>query len=146
VLQIAGGLQRLGVREGDCVCILMRNDIAFLEASYAVMTLGGYAVPVNWHFKPEEISYITKDTATRVLIGHTDLLNLVRDVVPHDITVLSVPTPPEIIANYRIDPAHLDTPRRASDLETWLADQKPYSGPKLPPLHIRHHRTSEGRP
>ena len=72
-LLIAGGLQRLGVREGDCVCILMRNDIAFLEASYAVMTLGGYAVPVNWHFKPEEISYIIKDTATRVLIGHTDL-------------------------------------------------------------------------
>jgi long-chain acyl-CoA synthetase len=132
-LLIAGGLQGLGVREGDCVCILMRNDIAFLETSYAVMTLGGYAVPVNWHFKPEEISYIIKDTATRVLIGHTDLLNLVRDVVPDDITVLSVPTPPEILANYKIDPAHLDTPRRANDLETWLADQKPYSGPKLPP-------------
>ena len=55
-LLIAGGLQGLGVREGDCVCILMRNDIAFLETSYAVMTLGGYAVPVNWHFKPEEIN------------------------------------------------------------------------------------------
>jgi long-chain acyl-CoA synthetase len=133
VLQIAGGLQKLGVREGDCVCILMRNDIAFLEASYAVMTLGGYAVPINWHFKPEEISYIIKDTATRVLIGHTDLLNLVRDVIPDDVTVLSVPTPPEILASYKIDAAHLDTPRRANDLETWLADQKPYSGPKLPP-------------
>jgi long-chain acyl-CoA synthetase len=133
VLQIAGGLQKFGVREGDCVCILMRNDIAFLEASYAVMTLGGYAVPINWHFKPEEISYIIKDTATRVLIGHTDLLNLVRDVIPDDVTVLSVPTPPEILASYKIDAAHLDTPRRANDLETWLADQKPYSGPKLPP-------------
>jgi long-chain acyl-CoA synthetase len=44
-----------------------------------------------------------------------------------------VPTPPEILANYKIDAAHLDTPRRTNDLETWLADQKPYSGPKLPP-------------
>ena len=58
VLLIAGGLQGLGVSEGDCVCILMRNDIAFLEASYAVMLLGAYAVPVNWHFKPEEVDYI----------------------------------------------------------------------------------------
>jgi long-chain acyl-CoA synthetase len=33
----------------------MRNDIAFIEAAYAAMQLGAYAVPVNWHFKPEEI-------------------------------------------------------------------------------------------
>ena len=53
--RIAGGLQRLGVKQGDSVCILMRNDIAFIEAAYAAMQLGAYAVPVNWHFKPEEI-------------------------------------------------------------------------------------------
>lgn len=96
VLLIAGGLQSLGVSEGDCVCILMRNDIAFLEASYAVMLLGAYAVPVNWHFKPEEVDYILKDTGTRVLIGHADLLNALGEVIPGDITLLSVPTPPEI--------------------------------------------------
>src|SRR4051794_11377007 len=45
--RIAGGLQQLGVRHGDCVCILMRNDIAFIEAAYAVALLGAYAVPVN---------------------------------------------------------------------------------------------------
>src|SRR5882724_4206168 len=56
--RIAGGLQRLGVKPGDSVCILMRNDIAFIEAAYAVMRLGAYAVPINWHFKPEEINYV----------------------------------------------------------------------------------------
>jgi long-chain acyl-CoA synthetase len=60
--RIAGGLQRLGVRQGDSVCILMRNDIAFIEAAYAAMRLGAYAVPVNWHFKPEEINYVLKDS------------------------------------------------------------------------------------
>ena len=54
--RIAGGLERLGVTQGDSVCILMRNDIAFIEAAYAAMRLGAYAVPVNWHFKPEEIN------------------------------------------------------------------------------------------
>jgi long-chain acyl-CoA synthetase len=54
--RIASGLQQLGVGQGDSVCVLMRNDIGFIEAAYAVMLLGGYAVPVNWHFKPEETS------------------------------------------------------------------------------------------
>jgi long-subunit acyl-CoA synthetase (AMP-forming) len=71
--RIAGGLQKLGVSQGDSVCLLMRNDIAFIEAAYAVALLGAYAVPVNWHFKPEEITYVLKDSGTRVLIGHADI-------------------------------------------------------------------------
>src|SRR4051795_6302839 len=105
--RIAGGLQRLGTGEGDCVCILMRNDIAFIEAAYAVALLGAYAVPVNWHFKPEEIAYVLKDSGTRVLIGHADMLHQLRDAVPSDVAVLGAPTPPEILANYKIDPDHL---------------------------------------
>ena len=132
VLLIAGGLQGLGVSEGDCVCILMRNDIAFLEASYAVMLLGAYAVPVNWHFKPEEVDYILKDTRTRVLIGHADLLNALGEVIPGEITLLSVPTPPEIEGAYRIDPSRRGLPRGAEDFEPWMSRQKPYDGPKLP--------------
>jgi long-chain acyl-CoA synthetase len=131
-LLIAGGLRALGVREGDCVCILMRNDIAFLEASYAVMLLGAYAVPVNWHFKPEEVDYILKDTGTRVLIGHADLLAAVREVIPGDMTPLSVTTPPEIEGGYRIDPLHRRLPQGAEDLERWISRQTPYDGAKLP--------------
>ncbi len=58
-------LQKLGVRQGDSVCMLMRNDIAFIEAAYAAMRLGAYGVPVNWHFKPEEINYVLTDSGTR---------------------------------------------------------------------------------
>src|ERR1035438_2188468 len=78
---IAGGLDRLGVTQGDSVCILMRNDIAFIEAAYAAMRLGAYAVPVNWHFKSEEINYVLKDSGTSVLIGHADLLHPLRGVI-----------------------------------------------------------------
>ena len=92
---IAGGLQKLGVRQGDSVCVLMRNDIAFLEAAYAVMTLGGYGVPVNWHFKPEEIAYVIGDSGSRVLIGHNDLLHKMQGAIPDGITVLGVPPPPD---------------------------------------------------
>ena len=63
--RIASGLQKLGVKQGDSVAMLMRNDIAFIEAAYAAMRLGAYGVPVNWHFKPEEINYVLKDSGTR---------------------------------------------------------------------------------
>ena len=118
--RIAGGLHKLGVKQGDSVCMLMRNDIAFIEAAYAAMRLGAYGVPVNWHFKPEEINYILKDSGTSVLIAHADMLHQLRDAIPAGVTVLSVPTPPEILANYKIDPDHLATPDFAIDFESWL--------------------------
>ena len=121
--RIAGGLHKLGVRQGDSVCILMRNDIAFIETAYAAMRLGAYGVPVNWHFKPEEINYILKDSGTSVLIGHADMLHQLREAIPPGVTVLSVPTPPEILTTYKIDPAHLATPDFAIDFESWLAQQ-----------------------
>src|SRR5579864_2993934 len=124
--RIAGGLSRLGVRQGDSVCMLMRNDIAFIEAAYGAMQLGAYGVPVNWHFKPEEIDYILKDSGTSVLIGHADLLHQLRDAIPQGVTVLGVPTPPEILASYRIDPDHLAKPDFALDFESWLAEQPRY--------------------
>src|SRR6267154_962456 len=134
--RIAGGLQKLGVKQGDSVCILMRNDIAFIEAAYAAMRLGAYAVPINWHFKPEEINYVLKDSETSVLIGHADMLHQLREAIPAGVTVLSAATPPEILANYKIDPDHLATPGFAVDLESWLEQQRPYDGPVLPgPLY-----------
>jgi long-chain acyl-CoA synthetase len=145
--RMAGGLHKLGVKPGDSVCILMRNDIAFLEAAYAAMRLGAYAVPVNWHFKPEEINYVLKDSGTSVLIGHADMLHPLRDVIPDRVTVLSAPTPPEILVSYKIDPDHLATPDFATDLESWLGQQKPYDGPTLPqPQNMIYTSGTTGHP
>lgn len=144
---IAGGLAALGVKQGDSVGILMRNDIAFLEAAYAVMTLGAYAVPINWHFKADEIAYVIGDSGARVLIGHTDLLHDLDGVIPARTTVLSVPPPPEIIETYRIDASRLATPRGAQDFGAWLAGQRPYDGPALPqPQNMIYTSGTTGHP
>ena len=145
--RLAGGLEKLGVRQGDSVCILMRNDIAFIEAAYAAMRLGAYAVPVNWHFKPEEIDYVLKDSGTSVLIGHADMLYQLRGAIPDGVTVLSVPTPPEIVANYKINPDKLAPPDFAVDLETWLEQQRPYDGPLWPqPANMIYTSGTTGHP
>ncbi len=145
--RLAGGLRALGIEQGGSVCILMRNDIAFVEAAYAAMRLGAYAVPVNWHFKPEEINYVLKDSGTRVLIGHADMLHQLRDAIPSGVTVLSAPTPPEILANYKIDPDHLATPGFAVELESWLQQQRPYDGPVVPqPQNMIYTSGTTGHP
>ncbi len=61
--------------------------------------------------------------------------------------MLSVPTPPEIIANYKIDPGHLARPEGATDLEAWLVEQKPYNGPALPqPQNMIYTSGTTGHP
>ena len=145
--RIASGLAQLGVGQGDCVCILMRNDIAFIEAAYGAMRLGAYGVPVNWHFKPEEIDYILKDSGTKVLIGHADLLHQLAGLIPAGVTVLSVPTPPEILSAYRIDAHLLAAPESAIALESWLAQQSPYDGPQVPqPQNMIYTSGTTGHP
>src|SRR3979411_2714061 len=126
--RIASGLLKLGVKQGDRGCMVMRKDIAFIEAAYAAMRLGAYGVPVNWHFKPEEINYVLKDSGSSVLIAHADMLHQLREAIPSGATALSVPTPPEILSNYKINPDHLATPAFAIDFESWLAQQRGYSG------------------
>jgi long-chain acyl-CoA synthetase len=145
--RVAGGLHQLGVKQGDSVCILMRNDIAFIETAYAAMRLGAYGVPVNWHFKPEEINYILKDSGTSVLVGHADMLHHLREAIPAEVTVLSVPTPPEILSTYKIDPDHLAKPDFAIDFESWLAQQQPYDGPAVPqPQNMIYTSGTTGHP
>jgi long-chain acyl-CoA synthetase len=145
--RIAGGLRRLGVRQSGCVAILMRNDIAFLEVAYATMRLGAYAVPINWHFKPEEINYVLKDSGATVFVGHADLLHPLRDAMPAGVTVLSVSTPPELLPHYRIDPDRLAMPVFATDFESWLEQQRPYDGPVLPqPANMLYTSGTTGNP
>ena len=59
----AGGLAALGVREDDSVALMLRNDFATFEVNMAAGQLGAYAVPINWHFTPEEAGYILADCA-----------------------------------------------------------------------------------
>jgi len=80
----------IGVDQGDCVAILMRNDIDFLVASYAAIALGAFAVPINWHFKPEEVGFVLRDCAAKASIVHTDLLRAVKGAIPEALLVLAV--------------------------------------------------------
>src|SRR5262249_18602230 len=131
-LHIAGGLRHLGINRGDCVAILMRNDIAFLEATLGTMMLGAYAVPLNWHFKPEEIAYILADCGAKVLIGHSDLLRRLGRALVSSVRTFWILTPPEVVSAYGIDPADLSPVEGATEFAAWLEAEPPYLEPPQP--------------
>ncbi len=132
VLRAAGGFERSGIEPGQSVALLLRNDIAFVEASLAIQRLGAYAVPINWHFTKPEVRYILEDSAARLLVVHADLWRALALEVPADFPVMIVATPPELRKAYALSEADARMPPGALDWEEWLASQAPSQTPPRP--------------
>lgn len=127
--QGASALSSIGLHEGDAIALLMRNDFAFLEAMHAAALLGVYPVPINWHFKSDEVGYVLRDCSAHLIVAHADLLAQVRDAVPDDMTVLVVPTPPEAQLDYKV-PAELCVLAADTTLwNDWIADFAEWTEP-----------------
>lgn len=129
----ASGLASLGVGQGDIVALFLRNDFAFFEASTAVGLLGAYPTPVNWHGTVEEARYIFENSGAKVILIHADLLASVRSAIPDGVTVLVVPTPPEIAEAYGARPETCAVPAGMIDWTTWLEGFDIYVAPPAPP-------------
>jgi long-chain acyl-CoA synthetase len=86
----ATALDRIGVREGDAIALLIRNDPCYFEIIQAAAHLGAYVVPLNWHSTADEVGYILSDCAPRVLIGHAGLIGRVAGVVPADLPAFTI--------------------------------------------------------
>jgi long-chain acyl-CoA synthetase len=129
--RLAGGLRTLGLNEGDVVAVLMRNDPVYADVIHASRIGGTYYCPLNWHFTPSELDYILRDSGARAVIGHADLLETARSVMPPGCPVLSVG------GADRGDLAY----------EDWLLDQPFFGGPPaLPRAHFCYTSGTTGRP
>ncbi len=125
----AGGLAALGVGEDDSVALMLRNDFATFEVNMAASQLGAYAVPINWHFTPEEADYILRDSAAKVLVAHSDLLAQIASGVPVGVRVLVVPTPEEIAAAYNVPAECRVAPPDVTLWEDFVAASAPRTAP-----------------
>jgi long-chain acyl-CoA synthetase len=130
----AGGLAALGVGEDDSVALMLRNDFATFEVNMAASQLGAYAVPINWHFTPEEAGYILSDCGAKVLVAHTDLLAQIAGGVPQGVKIFAVPTPDEIAAAFNVLAGKGSAP---ADIETWEAFVESSSPRTAPPRAAR---------
>jgi long-chain acyl-CoA synthetase len=121
----AAGFRNIGVGRGDAIALFLRNDFAFFEASIAAQRLAAYAVPINWHFKAEEVEYILGDCGAKVFVVHADLWPVVSHVVPQGVHVFVVETPPEIADAYGVPPEARVVPAEAQHWDDWVAKQEP---------------------
>ncbi len=128
----AGGLEALGVGEDDSVALMLRNDFATFEVNMAASQLGAYAVPINWHFTPEEADYILRDSGAKVLVAHTDLLAQIASGIPAGVKVLAVPTPEEISAAYNIPAERRAAPAGAMLWDDFVAASPARTAPPKP--------------
>src|SRR3954453_6123524 len=122
-------LAALGVGEGDVVAVMLRNEIAFLEAMFVARQAGCYSCPVNWHYKADETAYILRDCGAKALIVHADLLHQIEGGVPQGVHVIVVSPSPELRAAFRLAPEQCILPDGGIEWESWLAAAAPYDGP-----------------
>jgi long-chain acyl-CoA synthetase len=140
----ASGLDAIGVREGDAVALLLRNDFAFIEATQACALLGVYCVPINWHGKPDDVSYILDDVKARVLVAHADLITPLRGALPAGLIVLVVPTPNEVEIELRKTGEPMPDDIIWLD---WLSRHTPWTGePKRSRATLIYTSGTTGRP
>ena len=68
--RLANGLIAAGLKPGDRVALFMLNGVEYVEAVFACSAAGLIAVPLNWRLSQEELVFIAKDCAPKVLIHH----------------------------------------------------------------------------
>jgi len=140
-------LDRLGVRPGDVVAIMLRNDIAYFEAMLTARLAGCYTCPINWHFKEEEAGYILRDCSAAVLIVHADLLGQVEAGIPNHTRVIVVEPSPPLRSAFRLGPDQCRVPAGAIEWQIMLAGATAYAGPPRPVrFAIPYSSGTTGRP
>jgi long-chain acyl-CoA synthetase len=128
----ATGFEALGVRPGEPIALVLRNDLAFVESSLGAGRIGAYCVPMNWHNTVEEARYVLADSGARVIVVHADLYARLHGAFPSGTSVIVVATPSEIQAAYRLDPAECAATWGCIEWDDWLASHTPRTAPPVP--------------
>jgi len=100
--KVAGAMSAAGLREGDTIALMLRNEPALMDIMLAARQLGLYFTPLNWHFKSEEAEYIVRDCGAKALFTHSDLFGQIAGGIPSDVSVFALRPHPFTIASYNL--------------------------------------------
>jgi long-chain acyl-CoA synthetase len=144
-LRATRGLHELGIGAGDRIALLLRNSIEFLEASIATVPLGASAVPINWHWRGDEIAHVLLDSGAKALVVHADLWSAIAPSVPDGLAVIVVPV--EGDAGSLAADVAATLPAGALVWPDWLAGNEPWAQPpEGAPVSIIYTSGTTGRP
>jgi len=78
--RLANGLEKLGVKKGDTVCVFDYDSHRFLECFFAIPMMGAVLHTQNWRLSPEQILYTMNHAGDDVVIINSDFLPLLEAV------------------------------------------------------------------
>ncbi len=110
--RIAAGLRPLGVRRATTSPSSWRTPVEFLEVTAGVALAGANPVPVNWHWKSEELGYLLSNSGSTAAFVHSDFVAAVEQ------TGTSIPL---VVVNT----ANAPVPGSRVEYEAWLAENEP---------------------
>lgn len=126
VRKLASILQAGGVKPGDPVALLLRNDISYFELIEACRYLQASFVPLNWHGTSTETEHILTDSGATALVVHQDLVANLSQTSLKDVLLLVVPTAPEISESYGLETVLAAQPiADKHNIELLLQDAQP---------------------
>jgi len=73
--RLGNALAAAGVAPLERVAVMLPNGIEILEIGRATAKIAAVLVPINWHFKRDEVAWIVADSGTKVLVAHASLLD-----------------------------------------------------------------------
>jgi long-chain acyl-CoA synthetase len=82
ITKFASGLEKLGVKKGDHVGLLLGNSPFFVIGMYGALRLGATVIPINPIYTPDEIGYILNNGDVTTVIA-LDLLVPLAEKMHH---------------------------------------------------------------
>lgn len=82
VTKFASGLEKLGVKKGDHIALLLGNSPHFAISFYGALRLGATVIPINPIYAPDEIGYIVKNGDVKAVVMLDLLLPLAEKMHP----------------------------------------------------------------
>jgi len=145
--KVAGAMAGVGLKEGDTIALMLRNEPALMDVMLAARQLGLYFTPLNWHCKSEEAAYIVRDCGAKALFTHSDLFSQISGGIPSDVSVFALRPHPFTIAAYNIQESSVPIPEVAVDWAALVAAAEPLTtSATIPRGMIAYTSGTTGRP
>ncbi|WP_445186457.1 AMP-binding protein [Pseudonocardia sp. Cha107L01] len=145
--RVAAGLGALGVRPGDRVAVVLRNDIEFVEITLGTGLIGAVPVPVNWHWKGKELAYLLGDSEAKAVFSHSDLAPDVAAVLPPGVRLIEVVTSADVTEANNLSDEDIAPRTGHPEFESWLAEHEPWTRPPTSaPMGVIYTSGTTGNP
>ena len=80
IQRLSGGLEKLGVGNGDTVAVFDYDSNRFLECFFAVPMMGAVMQMVNWRLSADQILYTLNHAEARTILINADFLPILSGI------------------------------------------------------------------